>query len=325
MADTHSQIPPQRPDFIIDSWDFSVVPAQPVHQNYHQRQQSWFHFQRDLPGLSDWLLAAGIPEPLIDAVLEEDTRPRFERVSAGFLLILRGVNLGLGEQPEDMVSLRILFYNGNLYSFRKRPVNAVRALQKKLELGQGPESIADFLVHLVDEVNNQLEQLLDTIELEMEELEDDSKGTTAQRQRQLTVLHRRLLRLTRFVRPQIAALDKLAVDGPKLFEAEWVQWLLNERDNTQRELENMDMLLEQVWMLREHLQQEVAEKMNRNTYWLSMVAGVFLPISFLTGLFGINIGGMPGIDDAAAFWIFSGALLIIAVIEFLLLRRLRFW
>lgn len=115
-------------------------------------------------------------------------------------------------------------------------------------------------MHLVDEANNQLEQLLDTIELEMEELEDDSKGTTAQRQRQLTVLHRRLLRLTRFVRPQIAALDKLAVDGPKLFEAEWVQWLLNERDNTQRELENMDMLLEQVWMLREHLQQEVAEK-----------------------------------------------------------------
>ena len=65
--------------------------------------------------------------------------------------------------------------------------------------------------------------------------------------------------------------------------------------------------------------------MNRNTYWLSMVAGVFLPISFLTGLFGINIGGMPGVDDERAFWIFCAALSVIAVVEYLLLRRLRFW
>jgi len=73
------------------------------------------------------------------------------------------------------------------------------------------------------------------------------------------------------------------------------------------------------------LQQAVAEKMNRNTYWLSVIAGVFLPLSFLTGVFGINIGGMPGVENEDAFEIFTYALIIIAVVEFLLLRRLRFW
>ena len=315
----------QRPEFIIDSWDFSQHPALPIEDDFHQRQQSWFHFQRNLPGLAEWLSQSGIPEPVIEAVLEEDTRPRFDRLADGFLLILRGVNLAEGEQAEDLISLRILYFKGNLYSFRRRPVASVRLIQRLLEQQQGPESLPDFIVQLVDEMTNKIELLQDQIEAEMELLEDDEVGSTAIRQRSLTALHRRLLRLTRFVRPQLTALDKLAADGPKWFDAEWVQWLLNERDNTHRELENMEMLLEQVWMLREHLQQDLAEKMNRNTYWLSMVAGVFLPISFLTGLFGINIGGMPGVDDGSAFWIFSAALLVIAVIEFLLLRRLRFW
>lgn len=315
----------QKPDFIIDGWDFSEHPAQPIRDNFHQHQNSWFHFQRNLPGISEWLQQTGIPEPVVVAVLEEDTRPRFERLADGFLLILRGVNLGEGAQQEDMVSLRLLYFKGNLYTFRRRPVASVQIVQRLLEIQDGPQSLPDFLLVLVDEMTNKIEHLQDQIEAEMERLEDDEAGTTAQRQRDLTLLHRRLLKLVRFVRPQFAALDRLATDALRWFDAEWLQWLVNERDNTHRELENMEMLLEQVWMLREHLQQDVAQKMNRNTYWLSMVAGVFLPISFLTGVFGINIGGMPGVEDDRAFWIFSAALAIIAVVEFLLLRRLRFW
>ncbi len=224
-----------------------------------------------------------------------------------------------------MLSLRILYYQGAIYSFRKRPVRSVGVIRERLQRHEGPESLNDFLVMLIEEMNNRLEELLDVIEDEMELLEDDERHTTAERQRQLTALHRRMLRLVRFVRPQLAALERLGADAPKWLEPDNVQWLVNERDAIQRELESLEMLLEQVWMLREHLQQEVAEKMNRNTYWLSMVAGVFLPISFLTGVFGINIGGMPGVDHANAFWIFCGILAVIAVVEFLLLRRLRFW
>lgn len=310
---------------MLDAWDFAQHPAQAIASDFHHGQQRWFHLQRDITGLAQWLGQAQIPEPLIDAVLMEDTRPRFERLNDGFLLILRSVNLAEGEQPEDMLSIRILYYKGNLYSFRRRKIKAVHIIQERLQSGVGPESLPDFLVMLIEEMNNRVEELIDTIEGLLEGIENNDQATTAQRQYQLTNLHRRMLRLLRFIRPQLAALERLSVDGQKWMEAELLQWLGNERDSCHRVLEDLEMLLEQVWMLREHLQQEVAEKMNRNTYWLSMVAGVFLPISFLTGLFGINIGGMPGVDDERAFWIFCAALSAIAVIEYILLRRLRFW
>jgi len=314
-----------RPEFMIDGWNFAQHPAQFIEQDYHQQSQSWFHFQRDAEGVSDWLLENGIPESLIDAVLTEDTRPRFDRINGGFLLILRGVNVVSSDTPEDMLSLRILYYKGNIYSFRKRPFKALQLIRERLHDQQGPESLDDLLVTIISELNGRTEELLDIAEEQLEVLESDEEQDRASSQQQLTALHRRLLRLNRFIRPQVAALDRLSADALKWLDTELLQWLQNERDTAQRLHESLEMMLEQIWMLREHLQQEVAEKMNRNTYWLSVIAGVFLPISFLTGVFGINIGGMPGVENADAFWIFCAALGIIAVVEFLLLRRLRFW
>tara|TARA_B100000700_G_scaffold158816_1_gene176028 strand:+ start:1341 stop:2288 length:948 start_codon:yes stop_codon:yes gene_type:complete len=313
--------------FLIDAWDFSQNPAKAITNDdqVQARPGCWYHFQRDIDGIHEWLKAADIPEPLIDAMLEEDTRPRFQRLKDGFVLLLRGVNLNDGAQPEDMMSLRILYYKDTVYTFRKHHFKAIAQIRDDLSRQQGPESLHDFLVHLVEQLNQKIEDVIDDIEIGVERLEAEGFDNTAAQQQTLTTLHRRLLRLNRFIRPQLAALDKFTSESEKWVDSELHQWLLNERDTTQRLLEQIDLMLEQVWMQREQIQQAVAEKMNRNTYWLSVIAGVFLPLSFLTGVFGINIGGMPGVENASAFEIFCWVLLGIAVVEFLLLRRLRFW
>ena len=43
-------------------------------------------------------------------------------------------------------------------------------------------------------------------------------------------------------------------------------------------------------------------------YVLSIVAAVFLPITFITGLFGMNVAGLPGTANAGAFWIVAGVM-----------------
>ena len=59
------------------------------------------------------------------------------------------------------------------------------------------------------------------------------------------------------------------------------------------------------------------------TYMLTVVAGIFLPLGFLTGLLGINVGGMPGVDDPRAFWevVFLCAAVLAGLL--ILFRRLR--
>jgi len=63
--------------------------------------------------------------------------------------------------------------------------------------------------------------------------------------------------------------------------------------------------------------------MNRTMYALTVVAAILLPPSLVAGLFGINVGGMPGIDNNAAFWIVVAAVVVLAVVEYICLRKLR--
>ena len=63
--------------------------------------------------------------------------------------------------------------------------------------------------------------------------------------------------------------------------------------------------------------------MNNNMYVISIIAAIFLPLSFFTGLLGINVGGMPGVDSAAAFWVTCALMVIILIAQIWIFRKLK--
>jgi zinc transporter len=72
-----------------------------------------------------------------------------------------------------------------------------------------------------------------------------------------------------------------------------------------RYLEDIDTIRERAQIVKDELSNILADKMNKNMYLLSIVAALFLPLGFFTGLLGINVGGMPGADNPSAFWVVS--------------------
>ncbi len=60
-------------------------------------------------------------------------------------------------------------------------------------------------------------------------------------------------------------------------------------------------------------------------YVLSIVAGIFLPLGLLTGLLGINVGGIPGTESKLAFAIVCLILLLIAGIQIWVFRKKRWF
>ncbi|MEO0500584.1 MAG: CorA family divalent cation transporter, partial [Pseudomonadota bacterium] len=79
---------------------------------------------------------------------------------------------------------------------------------------------------------------------------------------------------------------------------------------------------ERALVAKDDIQNRQNERMNRNMYVLSIVAAIFLPLGFLTGLFGINVGGMPGVDNVDAFWIVTGMMVIIIAVELWVFRKM---
>ena len=76
-------------------------------------------------------------------------------------------------------------------------------------------------------------------------------------------------------------------------------------------------------MLHEQITNDLAERTNRTMYILSLVAAIFLPLGFITDLFGTNLMGAPGAGHPSGFSILVSAQAALAVIVVLIFRWLR--
>lgn len=308
-------------EFLIDHWRFGSTPPQRYPAKLQQVVPGdWYHCQRDAKGLREWLLEQNIPSSIVESLLAEDTRPLFEQYDEQhFLLILRGVNLNDNANPADMLSVRFLYYNGALISTRKTPSKAISTIREALEQGQGPTQIAELIVRVIDELNKNIDVYLDQIEEKVtlfdEELELSSE---------LMQTHKSLLKLKRFIKPQQYALDDYLNSEAVLAQSQHLR-LRHSVNTVTRINETLDFFLSELEIIKGELRQYHAEKMNQNTYLFSVIAAIFLPTSFLTGLLGVNVGGIPGTESPVAFGLFCVGLVFIFGLEFWILRRLRFF
>ena len=65
------------------------------------------------------------------------------------------------------------------------------------------------------------------------------------------------------------------------------------------------------------------EAINDRMYLLAIISALFLPLGFLTGLFGINVGGLPGVENERAFWWFCAGMSVIALGVVIWMRKRR--
>ncbi|GLT16417.1 zinc transporter ZntB [Vibrio zhanjiangensis] len=308
-------------DFLIAAWDLSAKTAQPVDDiSAGLKSEHWYHFQRDAKGLDAWLNTQSLPEPLISSLLADDTRPRFEAYSDDcFLFILRGINLNEGSEPDDMLSIRLLWYRGALISTRKLPSKAVSNILSALQNQRGPSNIPDLLVSIIAGINGAIDTFLTPIEEQLNAYDSPK----VQDLEALNALQSRLLRVRRYLKPQRYALDDLLqADLPELSLKK--HHFKNGLDMVMRLNESIDFYLEQIGHNLMHIDQVQTQAMNRNTYLFSVIAGIFLPASFFTGLLGVNVAGIPGESEPLAFTFLCVSIVAIVLVEILLLRILRF-
>lgn len=97
-----------------------------------------------------------------------------------------------------------------------------------------------------------------------------------------------------------------------------------EADRITRYLEDLDLARERTMVLREEFLGQLAQEQNSRMYVLSVVAAVFLPLTFVTGLLGMNVGGLPGLESPQGF-LGSVIIMVVAAIALLTLFRWKKW
>lgn len=246
----------------------------------------------------------GLDRVVVDALNADETRPRSLNIGDGLLAVLRGVNMNPGEDPEDMVSIRLWIERERIVSTRRRKLLSVQDLREQLQQGVGPKTAGEFLASLIGRLADRIGGFFDTIEENLSSIEEaESDDSVQTRRHALAALRRQIASVRRFIAPQRDALDRLYRNPGTLLSDAEANSLREEADRVTRYLEDLDLARERAVVLQEELMNELAQQQNTRMYVLSVVAAIFLPLTFVTGLLGMNVGGLPGVESPLGFGI----------------------
>jgi zinc transporter len=286
----------------------------------------WVHLDFTSIDAQRWLTEESGLDPLVaEALIADETRPRCAAMAGGLMLSLRGVNSNPGADPEDMVSIRLFCTSDRVVSTRRRRLLTIRDLVQALERGEGPRSTGELTAMLADRLIERMSGVIGDLDERMDDLEERTiEAGEHEMRRDILDLRREIIKLRRYLAPQREAINRL--------HTEKVTWL-SERDRLQlreasdmltRHVEDLDSVRDRGGVTNEELSSRLAEQLNSRMYVLSLVAGLFLPLGFLTGLLGINVGGIPLADNP---WGFLGVLvfLVLLVLVQVLVFRRKHW
>lgn len=264
---------------------------------------TWLHFDAGHPSVAEWLSEdGGLNAIAVGALTSEETRPRVLRRGDNVVVTLRGVNCLSDNGAEDMVSVRIWTNGTRIMSARLRQLPSTERLVAQLSAGEGPSSIPELLVDWIENIIDDMAETMVKLEDDLTQAESavDSDDPVFTRQT-IVAIRKRALTLRRYMAPQREALTRLSSETPTWLDEYFRVRLRDITDRLIRYIEDLDEIRDRAMLAQEELAARLADEMNRKTYVFTIVAVVFLPLGFLTGLLGVNVGGVPGIDDPDAF------------------------
>lgn len=285
---------------------------------------TWLHFNLTDARARHWLATqSGLSDGVLAVLLDPQPRVRLQTFPGGLVAILADVHYEFRGDPEGFGELRVYMDRERVITARRHPLKTIDVLRHQLDEGVAMASPAAWLEHLVVCLGRSFGELVEDLIEQVDAIEDEVVGGNATSQRsELANLRRLLVRLRRHLNADRGVLSKLSsrtLESSEKGQAR-MRRALERLDGIGQDL---DLVHERVRLLQEELAGLLAEATNRNLYVLSVVTTVLLPATLVTGLWGMNVGGMPWGDDPSGFLWVCAVVAGSALLSLLLLRGTR--
>lgn len=256
----------------------------------------------------------GLPEVAHAALLAAETRPRCEQFDDGALLNMRGLAIDQSQSNEPLSSIRMWAHENRVISASRIDLGATErcatAMRKGLLCDPGDlvAMLAREISHAVDPQVADLGDDLDTCEQQLDSAKIYELRRKIARIRSLAIDFRRFIAPDR---DAVAALARLSL--PWLSEEDRLH-IREAADRFARMAEELDAIRDRAALVHEQITDMRAEMIDQRSLVIAIVAFVFLPLTFVTGLLGMNVEGIPFSDRPWAFWGIVGFCLVVGAV-----------
>ncbi|WP_017666260.1 zinc transporter ZntB [Porphyrobacter sp. AAP82] len=248
----------------------------------------------DLPGY--------VPPLAANALVASETRPRCDEVEDAALINLRGTAADTMQDSDGLVSIRMWVEGRRVTSVSRHPLAALGKVEAALRAGRITDG-GDFVSALAQAISVQLDPQV----AELGDALDDCEGmldggNIYELRRMIARIRSQAIVLRRFVAPDRDALAAMAQ-----LEFDWISkddrlHLREAADRFARMAEELEAVRERAALLHEQLTDLRAEMIDQRSLAIAVTAFIFLPLTFVTGLLGMNVVGIPFADHPWAFW-----------------------
>ncbi|HAW34195.1 MAG TPA: hypothetical protein DCX19_06200, partial [Alphaproteobacteria bacterium] len=175
----------------------------------------WLHLDMERPETRDFLENRGNINPMALESLteEEEDRPRTVAFGDKLMLFLRAINLNPGEEPDDMIPLRIWCETDRIITLRETPMNFLTAMEREFNTGVGAKNVGELLDEICTFTLDKIVEVVSGVEVVIDDVEDkiidEVEDEDGEFMPKLSEARRNLTEMRRYLYPQRDAMDVL--------------------------------------------------------------------------------------------------------------------
>lgn len=265
----------------------------------------WLHFNLSNLAAEKWLRDNLALSDVFHESLKDGSRStRVELDDEVLIAVINDVHYDFAFEPSDISTLWLSVSARLVVSARLQPLRSIDHLRDAVKKGISIQSSVALLVHLMHDQGDVLVSIVRQTTARVDTIEDQLlAGRLEAKRADLGSLRRLLVRLQRLLAPEPAALFRLLRLPPDWIREEDIEDLRQSTEEFNVAISDMTSLQERIKLLQEEIAGRVAEANNRSLFILTIVTVLPLPINIITGMLGMNVGGIPLAEHPMGFWI----------------------
>jgi magnesium transporter len=258
----------------------------------------------------------GIHRLALEDVLSTSQRTKVEEFDDHFFVVLK--MLSFDPETENVAAEQVSLIVGSrhIFSFQERPGDVFEGVRERLRHGRGRirSRGTDYLAYaLTDAIVDSYFKILESMGDRIEELEELALGEP-----DLDVMHRihhlkrEMLILRRAVWPLRESLGQLYRGDIEHVSEETQVFLRDVHDHAVQVIDTVETLREVLSGAMDLYLSGVSNRMNEVMKVLTIIATIFIPLSFFAGLYGMNFEHMPELGFRWAYPALLSAMVLVA-------------
>lgn len=254
---------------------------------------------------------------VLEDIVNTTQRPKIDEYENYLFIVLKMLYY---DKEENIVIEQVSFVLGKNYviTFQESEGDVFNTIRERLRLGNGRIRglKSDYLMYaLIDAIVDNYFSIIEVLGNKIEDLETELFAGQAKEDTNIQIqqLKREILKVRRAIFPLREIINRIEKGEHPLIYKRTITYYRDIYDHLIQVSENIDIYREMIWSLMDMYMTTISNRMNEVMKVLTIISSIFIPLTFLSGIYGMNFEFIPELKYRYSYFILLGVMLVMFV------------